>query len=164
MSRIKSPGPEGVEGKINAEINGQECSMILDTGATMTAVPGRYITPSQYTGGEVVVTLGDGSSSQLKEARVNVLVDGQTKPLSIIVLKDEAIEGLLGKDHPRTRSLLKGGKTTVVDPIPMEVRAVTRAQTKDQSQKRDEGRVADARDGSLPNPSLSGRTIGRHSP
>ena len=168
MSRIKSPGPEGKEGKINAEINGQECSMILDTGATMMAVPGRYITPSQYTGGEVVVTLADGSSTQLKEARVNVLVDWQTKPLSIIVLKDEAIEGLLGKDHPKTRSLLKGGKTIVVDPIPVEVRAVTRAQAKDQAQKRDEDRVAAARDGAQPNPPppppLSGRTIGRQSP
>ena len=167
MSRIKSPDPEGVEGKINAEINGQECSMILDTGATMMAVPGRYITPSQYTGGEVVVTLADGSSTQLKEARV-VLVDGQTKPLSIIVVRDEAIEGFLGKDHPKTRSLLKGGKTTVVDPIPVEVRAVTRAQAKDQSQKRDEDRVADAWDGAQPNPPppppLSGRTIGRHYP
>ena len=152
MSRIKSPGPEGPEGKINAEINGQECSMVIDMGATMSAVPGRYITPSQYTGGEVVVTLADGSSPQLKEARVNVLVDGQTKPLSIIVLRDEAIEGLSGKDHSKTRSLLKGGKTTVVDPIPVEVTAVTRAQAKDQSQKRDEDRVADARDGAQPNP------------
>ena len=152
MSRIKSPGLEGVEGKINAEINGQECSMILDTGATMMAVPGRYITHSQYTGGEVVVTLADGSSAQLKEARVNVLVDGQTKHLSIIVLKDEAIEGLLGKNHPETMSLLKGGKTTIVDPIPVEVRAVTRAQAKYQAQKRNEDRVADARDGTQPNP------------
>ena len=63
------------------------------------------------------------------------------------MLKDEAIEGLLGKDHPKTRFLLKGGKTTAV-----EVRAVTRAQAKDQAQKRDEDRVADARDGAQPNP------------
>ncbi len=147
LGRMKSPGPEGMEGITKAEVNGQECPMVIDTGATMTAVTGRFIAPSQYTGGQVNVILEDGPSTMLKEAMVKVLLaDGKTKPLRVIVLQDNALEGLLGKDHPKTRSLLKSDQPQTVNSVPVQARAITRAQHRAQIKERSEDREADARD------------------
>ncbi len=150
MGRVKSPGPEGIEGITKAEVNDLECPMVIDTGATMTAVPGRLIAPSQYTGCQVNVSLEDGSSTKLKEAMVNVLANGKTKPLRVIVLQDDALEGLLGKDHPKTHSLLQSDQTQAVKSVPVQVRAITRAQHRAQIKERSEDREADACESTQP--------------
>ena len=41
-------------------VNGKPCRLLIDTGADMTTVPSRLITPSQYTGKKVQAKLADG--------------------------------------------------------------------------------------------------------
>ena len=59
LGRIKSPDPEISEGKIKGVVNGIECPITLDKGATRSAIPGRLVQRSQYTGRQVRVTLAD---------------------------------------------------------------------------------------------------------
>ena len=40
-------------------VNEVDCSTILDTGATWSAIPGRLVKENQLTGGQVKVTLSD---------------------------------------------------------------------------------------------------------
>ena len=53
LGRMRSPDPEILEVKTKGLINGKECPIVLDTGATKSAVPGRLVQQSQYTGGQV---------------------------------------------------------------------------------------------------------------
>ena len=49
--------------KTKGLISGKECPIVLDTGATKSAVPGRLVQQSQYMGGRVKVTFADMSES-----------------------------------------------------------------------------------------------------
>ena len=42
----------------------------------------------------------------MKEAEVKVDIEGETKILKVIVLRDDAPDVLLGTDHPITQSML----------------------------------------------------------
>ena len=110
LGRISSPDPDVPEGKAKGKINGLECPVRLDTGATRTAIPGRLVKEHQYTGGQVQATLADMSVTNLREAKVKVGVEGEVVTLNVIVLKEDAPEILLGTDHPVTRSLLTNRK------------------------------------------------------
>ena len=58
-------------------VNGMSCTLMLDTGATMSAVPGR--SPGQYTGNQVQVTLADLSVIQMHVASVNIEIEGKSQ-------------------------------------------------------------------------------------
>ena len=131
-------------------INEVDCPAILDTGATRSAIPGRLIRESQLTGGRVKVTLADLSVTHLREARVEIAVEGKVATVRAVVLKDDAPDILLGTDHPLTRSLLEGRRPKVDDPIPCHVRAITRAQSQAQEKEQVDNLAADARDGAVP--------------
>ena len=89
-------------------------------GCNKSAVPGRLVQQSQYTGGQVKVTLADMSETYMKEAEVKVDIEGETKILKVIMLRDDAPDVLLGTDHPITQSMLV---TKLGNPVPAQARA-----------------------------------------
>ena len=104
--------------------------MTLDTGASRSAIPGRYITPSQFTGKIIKIRYAEGDMHDRNEARVQIVAEGQEVTLDVIVLKDDATAILLGKDYPKTRALLAKRVDKKADPVPSLVREITRAQDK----------------------------------
>ena len=155
LGRIRSPDPEILKVKTKGLINGKECPVVLDTGATKSAVPGRLV---QQSGGQVKVTLADMSETYMKEAEVKVDIEGETKTLKVIMLRDDAPDVLLGTDHPIIQSMLVSRTAKVGNPVPAQARAITRAQSRAQAQEWVEDIVADARDKAMPKPPLKSNT------
>ena len=57
-------------------MNGYCCSIILDTGADITAVPASFISESQYTDETVDINVANAQEEKWKLARVRIQVDG----------------------------------------------------------------------------------------
>ena len=125
MARISSPKPTN---KFRREgvVNGYCCSIILDTGADITAVPASFISESQYTGETVDINVANAQGEKWKLARVRIQVDGFDGVQRVCVLPKDAQDVLLGVDHPLTASM--SPKPSNV-PCP-SMRAVTRRQRK----------------------------------
>ena len=49
-------------------MNGMSFPVTLDTGANMTAVPGRFIAPMQFTGENIRVVLSNMDTTIMREA------------------------------------------------------------------------------------------------
>ena len=88
---------------------------------------------------------------------MSIEVDGKAQSLTVIALKDEAPEVLLGTDHEVTRELLNpkpiGPKCEVFSQV--EVCAITRAKSPAQKKEWAKDMVADTRDGAEPNESFT---------
>ena len=87
-------------------MNGMSCPGILDTGANMTAVTGRFIAPMQFTAKNIRVVFANMDTTSMRKAVLSIEVDGKAQSLTVIALKDEAPEVLWGTDHEVTRELL----------------------------------------------------------
>ena len=96
------------------------------------------------------VTLAELSVTHLREATVEIAVEGKMATVRAMVLKDDAPDILLGTDNPLTRSLLEGRRPKVDDPIQCHVREITRAQSQAQEKEQVDNLAADARDGKVP--------------
>ena len=133
LGRIRSPDPEILEVNTKGFINGKECTIVLDTGATKSAVPGRLVQQSQFMGGRVNVTLADMSETYIKEAEVKLYIEGEKKTLKVIVLRGDAPDVLLGTDHPITQSMLVSRTAKVGNPVLTKARVITIAQSRAQA-------------------------------
>ena len=51
--------------------------MTLDTGSSRSAIPGRYITLSQFTGKIIKIRYAEGDMHDWNEARVQIVAEGQ---------------------------------------------------------------------------------------
>ena len=146
---IRSPGPELSAGRREGKVNGMSCPVTFDTGANVTVVPGRFSAPMQFTGKNIRVVLANMDTTSMREAVLSIEVDGKAQSLTVIALKDEAPEVLLGTDHEVTRELLNpkpiGQKSEVISQV--EVCAITRAKSQAQKKEWDKDMVADTRDG-----------------
>ena len=87
-------------------MNGMSCPGKLDTGANMTVVPGRFIAPMQFTEKNIRVVFANMDTTSMRKAVLSIEVDGKAQSLTVIALKDEAPEVLLGTEHEVTRELL----------------------------------------------------------
>ena len=106
LGRIRTPGPEPSAGRREGKVNGMSCPVTLDTGANMTAVPERFIAPMQFTRTNIRVVLANMDTTSMREAVLSIEVDGKAQSLTVIALKDELPEVLLGTDYEVTRELL----------------------------------------------------------
>ena len=88
---------------------------------------------------------------------MSIEVDGKAQSLTVIALKDEAPEVLLGTDHEVTRELLNpkpiGPKCEVISQV--EICAITRAKSQAQKKEWAKDMAADTRDGAEPNESFT---------
>ena len=138
-------------------MHGMSCPVTFDTGANMTAVPGRFITPMQFTGENIRVVLANMDTTSMREAVLLIEVDGKAQSLTVIALKDEAPEVLLGTDHEVTRELLNpkpiGPKSEVITQV--EVCAITRAKSQAQKKECAKDMAADTWNGAKPNESFT---------
>ena len=157
LGRIRSPGPEPSAGRREGKVNGMSFPVTLDTGANMTAFPGRFIAPVQFTRKNIRVVLANMDTTSMREAVLSIEVDGKAQSLTVIALKDEAPEGLLGTDHEVTRELLNpkpiGPKSEVISQF--EVCAITRAKSQAQKKEWAKDMAADTRDGAEPKESFT---------
>ena len=155
--KLRSLGPEPSAGRREGKVNGMSCPVTLDTGANMTAVPGRFIAPMQFTGKNIGLVFANMDTTSMWEAVLSIEVDGKAQSLTVIALKDEVPEMLLGTDHEVTRELLNpkamGPKCEVISQV--EVCAITRAKSQAQKKEWAKDMAADTRDGAEPNESFT---------
>ena len=155
--KLRSLGPEPSAGRREGKVNGMSCPGTLDTGANMTAVPGRFIAPMQFTRKIIGLVFANMDTTSMREAVLSIEVDGKAQSLMVIALKDEVPEVLLGTDHEVTRELLNpkpiGPKSEVISQV--EVCAITRAISQVQKKEWAKDMAADTRDGAEPNESFT---------
>ena len=125
MARISSPKPTN-KFRRQGVVNGYCCSIILDIGADITAVPASFISESQYTGETVDINVANAQGEKWKLARVRIQVDGFDGVQRVCVLPKDAQDVLLGVDHPLT-AFMSPKPSNVPSP---SMKAVTRRQRK----------------------------------
>ena len=157
LGGIRSPSPEPSVGRREGKVNGMSCPVTLDTGANMTAVPGRYFAPMQFTGKNISVVLANMDTTSMRESVLSIEVDGKAQFLTVIALKDEAPEVLLGTDREVTRELLNpkpiGPKSEVISQV--EVCTITWAKCQAQKKEWAKDMASDTRDGAEPKESFT---------
>ncbi len=102
INRISTPRSFMVSGRIGD----QETDLMLDSGASMSLFPAKFIQQEDYTGGWMTVKGAVGEQS-LQTARVTVVLDGVTDDMRVLVTTEDTTP-LLGTDYPHFDDALWG--------------------------------------------------------